>query len=313
MLDRRALLARAVGGLLGGGLLTGTATGSETEPEPPRSDVSVRLDASVLDLTGVPRPLEPTIEELEQSTGVSRTDIDALSASGTVRAGTLTDGWATATGTFDARRTARQLEARFAGVQRTGQEPVRAAFEQSSRRNGNSASEETVHVLVNREESVAVGIQPSRIVLGTAPDVETARRRLGSTLRPAVTNRTESGVLDRTLTGDAVAYATVGDELPTVLEARVDALPAQVVELLFAVRRAGVALDAGRKTTQIRHAAQFDPPSASSGAVSTFLETLAGIDEVDLHRSDAGRHSLVTDVRVPTASLWRTHAEALGW
>lgn len=315
MIERRALLTRIVGAVLGGSIVAGTATGRETvAPQTPQSDVSISLDTSVLNLTGVPAPLESTVAELERSTAISLADTDTVSARATVRGGELTDGWAAVSGAFDGDQHLRQLRTAYPAFEPLEQERAGAAIgSRAGRREGNSrtvAGRET-RLLVNPRESTAVGINPSRAVVATGPNVRRAVARLVSVLEEDTSEWSEPGVPETVLDGDAVAHATLGDDVPDLLRSHTGSLPTPVVKLLRAVRWGGIALDAGRETSQVRYAARVDPGPGASTAINTLLDNLTAVEDVELLRSSTETTHIVTDVSVQTESLWTAHARVL--
>lgn len=309
MFSRRAVLGRISAFLLGCGAIE-TVAGRETASNDSLSgdsEVSVTLNSSALERTTIPPSLEYKLEDVEQSTGIARTDVDRISVTATTLEGAVTSGRANITGQFDVERVAERLQSRRPAFER---EPVRRGAEGRYKADNDVVERQPV-VLVDRQESITVNLDQSHLLVATGSESEGALTHFSAEHKTGSTGWRAFDSPGELLAGDAVARVTLGEDARSHITAHSGTLLAPVVKLLQAMSTGGVAVDLGSETSNVRYALEFQSDAEISPEVSKLIKKVTAHQGVERIHSATGGSHLIVDLTVDTDSLWETHGEVL--
>lgn len=303
MIHRRGLVrgvsALALGGALG--LSAATATAAPPEPTPfhatgrtagAGTTLTARVDPSLPGTIGLPAGVGSIRSDLrDRYPSVDPTAFGPVSASVAIDGGRVAGGCAVAEGSIDA------------GFRRA-LSPAGAAFD------GTEAGDGFEYGAVPKP-GYAIGVTDSTLAVGYGRNDAAAVDHAASGARRAA-GGAGADVAPAALSGDAVAYATLGDGTRSRLRSRADGSVDGLDTLLGAAEAVGVAVEAGRTESRLRYGVAVDPSSLSVGEASDLARDVAG-DGTAIDVDDVARHGrlLVVESTVGTDALWRAHGESI--
>lgn len=290
---RRSLL-RGAAGLVAGGILgsiPGTAAGVTSEPAPPRETegetaVTATIDPSVHGVVGVPAGIEPSITKLRSRyPSVDPARFETLSADVRLDGDRVVGGAAIAEGAFDAAALRAELAA-----------------------DGTELATDVGETAVSVPDTpYVVGVAETSIAVGYGPTDRTAAARADAALRRGP-SRGER--IPTALTGDAVAYATLGDGTRSHLLDRGDPRCDGIVR---AAEGLGVALDVGDRRSEISYGVAADPGALSPGDLWELASrTVDPEPSIDLGSVSRHGRLFVLEATVETDDLWPVHERLFG-
>ena len=303
MIHRRGLVrgvsALALGGALG--LSAATATAALPEPTPfhatgrtagAGTTLTARVDPSLPGTIGLPAGVGSIRSDLrDRYPSVDPTAFGPVSASVAIDGGRVAGGCAVAEGSIDA------------GFRRA-LSPAGAAFD------GTEAGDCFEYGAVPKP-GYAIGVTDSTLAVGYGRNDAATVDHAASGARRAA-GGAGADVAPAALSGDAVAYATLGDGTRSRLRSRADGSVDGLDTLLGAAEAVGVAVEAGRTESRLRYGVAVDPSSLSVGEASDLARDVAG-DGTAIDVDDVARHGrlLVVESTVGTDALWRAHGESI--
>lgn len=303
MIHRRGLVrgvsALALGGALG--LSAATATAAPPEPMPfhatgrtagAGTTLTARFDPALPGTIGLPAGVESIRSDLgDRFPSVDPTAFGPVSTSVAVDGGRVAGGCAVAEGSIDAEF-------------RRALAPAGAAF-------GGAEAGDGFECGAVPEPGYAIGVTGSTLAVGCGRNDAAAIDHAASGARRAA-GGTGGDVAPAALSGDAVAYATLGDGTRSRLRSRADGSVDGLETLLGAAEAVGVAVEAGQPESRLRYGVVVDPSSLSVREASDLARDVAG-DGTAIDVDDVARHGrlLVVESTVGTDALWRAHGESI--
>lgn len=303
MIHRRGLVrgvsALALGGALG--LSAATATAAPPEPTPfhatgrtagAGTTLTARFDPALPGTIGLPAGVESIRSDLRNRfPSVDPTAFGPVSASVAVDGGRVAGGCAVAEGSIDAE--------------------FRRALAPSGEAFGGSEAGDGFECGAVPEPGYAIGVTGSTLAVGCGRNDAAAVDHAASGARRAAGNA-EGDVAPAALSGDAVAYATLGDGTRSRLRSRASDSIDGLDTLLGAAEAVGVAVEAGQPESRLRYGAVVDPSSLSVGNASDLARDVAG-DGTAIDVDAVSRHGrlLVVESAVATDALWRAHGTSI--
>ena len=303
MIHRRGLVRGVSALVLGGalGLSAATATAAPPEPMPfhatgrtagAGTTLTARVDPSLPETIGLPAG----VGSIRPGPGDRYPSVDPgafgpVSASVGIEGSRVAGGCAVAEGSIDAefRRALAPAGAAFDGVEAWD------GFECGA----------------VPEPGYAIGVADSTLAVGYGQDDAAAVDHAASGARRAA-GGAGADVAPTALSGDAVAYATLGDGTRSRLRSRADSSVDGLDLLLGAVEAVGVAVEVGRAKSRLQYGAVVDPSSLSVREASDLARDVAG-DGTAIDVDAVSRHGrlLVVESAVATDALWRAHGESI--
>ena len=334
MPTRRTLLSKIAAITLGGTLLSGksTATGQPSGDDPRQStsqtstELTVSGDPAIVGQIGFPPVPEVSYETIDRYAGIfSPGDVDHIAGRIETQDGQLSGGSGTATGSFDVRSIATDLQQHtaFSRIDRTsgsnGGEtdsvsdssvPARASSSDRHREGREPPSE----ILTRAEPPSVVVLEPARIdgaidATRTAAVERLARRRH----RSALDGRSTRGEADTASLQDSAATAHVSLGKP-IRRRLLDVLPSSAERLrrfVRAMQEAGIAIQGDADMTEVRYAFSLSDNPGAADAFATLVADLREHREVRVVDQSISSSAVSTHVSMPTDSLWTVHGSLL--
>lgn len=163
------------------------------------------------------------------------------------------------------------------------------------------------------EPGYAVGVTDSTLAVGYGPSDAAAIDHAASGARHATGNAGADRVAPAELSGDAVAYVTLGDEARSRLQSRADGSVDGLDALLAAAEAFGVAIEADRTASRLRYGIVAAPSSLSIEQVRSLAKRAIDGHEGDFDIEAVSRHGrlFVVEAAVGTGAIWRIHGRVL--
>jgi len=295
----RGISALALGGALGAS--SATATAAPPEPTPfhatgrtadAGTTLTARFDPALAETIGLPAGVGSIRSDLrDRYPAVDPTALGPVSASVGIDGGRVAGGCAVAEGSIDA-GFRRALSSAGDGLDDVG---AGDAFECGA----------------VPEPGYAIGATDSTLAVGYGRTDAAAVDHAASGAR-RVAGRGAGDVAPAALSGDAVAYATLGGGTRSRLRSRAGDSIDGLDTLLRTAEAVGVAVEAGRTESRLRYGAVVDPSSLSLGDASDLARDVAG-DGTAIDVDAVSRHGrlLVAESTVATDALWRAHGASI--
>ena len=310
MTSRRAFVrgaaALGVGGVLGA--LPGAAAAAPPEPTPfhatgltadADTTLTARFDPSLPSTVGVPDGLGSAVADLrERYSSVDPAAFGPVTASVGIDDGRIAGGCAVAEG---------------AVAEATGDAGIRRALSSDGAAAFEDAGLETRfdHGAVPKP-GYAVGTTDSTLAVGHGPSDAAAIDHAAAGARYAGEN-TGDGVAPVAFSGDAVAYAALGDGTRSRLRSRADGSIEGLDALIGAAEAFGVAVEVGGTESRLRYGVVADPSSLSVGEVRSLARRAAdGEGALDAESVSGRGRLLVAEATVRTDAFWDAHGRVLG-
>jgi hypothetical protein len=301
---RRRGLVRGISALVVGsalGVSAATATAAPPEPTPfhatgrtagAGTTLTARVDPSLPETIGLPAG----VGSIRPGPGDRYPSVDPgafgpVSASVGIEGSRVAGGCAVAEGSIDAEV-------------RRALSPAREAFDGVEAWDGFECG-------AVPEPGYAIGVADSTLAVGYGQDDAAAVDHAASGARRAAGNAEADRVAPAALSGDAVAYATLGDGTRSRLRSRADSSVDGLDLLLGAVEAVGVAVEVGRAKSRLQYGAVVDPSSLSAGEASKLARAVAGDGRLDVDAVSRHGRLLVVESTVATDAFWRAHGASI--